>query len=328
MISVLRPRSLRALCAWGVFATVPLSWAGAALPSLQAPTIPAVPASGAVAPMDASKTQRISDHIWMIPGYPNIPIIVGTDAVLVVDTGLGTGAGRVIAHEAEKLAPGKRLYVTTTHFHPEHAAGMGGFPRNAILLRPRIQQQELEADKGRMTARFRTHNEEALANVDYGSPQLFDREKTLDLGGIHARIFWAGPAHTYGDTLIFVPEDSVLVSGDVVQNHTTPTFLGGGIGPADWLRTLQPIATLKPRLVVPDHSRPGPGVAMIADEQKILQALIDYTDSARKEGLTEDQAVPAVMARMHKTFPDWTLNPLTADGVRRAWGAGSQGRTR
>lgn len=322
-----KPRywAFAALGAWIMDAGLPASLAMAALAPLQAPTIPAVPASGAVAQRDAAKTRQISLHVWMIPGFPNIPIIVGDKAVLVVDTGLGAAAGRVIAQEARRLAPGRTLYVTTTHFHPEHAAGMGGFPRDAILLRPRIQQEELAADKGRMTTRFRLHNAAALADADYGRPQLFATVKTLDLGGIHARIFWAAPAHTYGDTLVFVPEDSVLVSGDVVQNHTTPTFLGGGIGPADWLRTLQPIARLKPRLVVPDHSAPGPGVTMIDDEQKILRTLIADTADARHKGLTVDQAVPEVMEKLHQAFPNWTLNPLTADGVRRAWQAGSQG---
>lgn len=291
----------------------------AAPPALQAPSMPGTPAGAQAPALDPSKTTRLTPHVWVIRSFPNIAIIVGDKAVLVVDTGLGTGPGRLVAEEARQLGGSKPIYVTTTHFHPEHAAGFGGFPRGTILLRPRVQEQELALDKGRMLARFREHNGEALADADYGHPQLFETERRLDLGGVHARIFWAGPAHTYGDTLVWVPEDSALVSGDVVQNHVTPTFLGGGIGPAEWLATLTPIAALKPALVIPDHSPPGPGVAMIAAEQDFLRTLIDLTDAARAKRLSEDAAVTDVVAQLRQRFPGWTMNPLTADGIRRAW---------
>ena len=292
---------------------------GASLPVLQAPTIPAVPAGATVPLLDASKTVQLSPHIWMIPGYPNIPIIIGKKAVLVVDTGLGNAAAHVISEEVERLAPGKPVYLTTTHFHPEHAAGFGGFPAGTKLLRPSIQQDELNADKGRMLERFRIHNAEALSNADYGKPELFNGEKTLDLGDVHARIFWAGPAHTYGDTLVYIPEDQALVTGDVVQNLATPTFLGGSIGPEEWLHTLQALAPLKPKLVIPDHSPPGPGEKLIKDEEAFMTALIAETREAKKSGLSEDEAVEKVTTILHAQFPDWTMNPLTGDGIRRAW---------
>ncbi|MBS1026490.1 MBL fold metallo-hydrolase [Gluconobacter cerinus] len=289
------------------------------LPPLKAPTIPDVPAGKTVPLLDASNTEKLSAHIWMIPGYPNIPIIVGKKAVLVVDTGLGNPAAHVISEEVERLALGKPLYLTTTHFHPEHAAGFGGFPSGTKLLRPSIQENELNADKGRMFERFRIHNAEALSKADYGKPELFKDEKTLDLGDVHARIFWAGPAHTYGDTLVYVPEDRALVTGDVVQNLATPTFLGGNIGPEEWLHTLQIFAPLKPKLVIPDHSPPGPGEKLISDEEAFMTALITETREAKKNGLSEDDSVEKVTTALHAQFPDWIMNPLTKDGIRRVW---------
>ena len=53
---------------------------------------------------------------------------------------------------------------------------------------------------------------------------LFDREQDLDLGGVHARLAWFGPAHTRGDEIIFVPEDALVLSGDVVENHISPNI--------------------------------------------------------------------------------------------------------
>ena len=73
-------------------------------------------------------TTKISDHVWAIMGFPNIAIVVGSRATLVVDTGLGPKNGATAARVAAKLAPNNsKLFLTTTHFHPEHAAGEPGF---------------------------------------------------------------------------------------------------------------------------------------------------------------------------------------------------------
>ncbi len=73
-------------------------------------------------------TTRISEHVYAIMGFPNIAIVVGTRGALVVDTGLGPRNGTTIARVVKKLSKGGLLYLTTTHFHPEHAAGEGGLP--------------------------------------------------------------------------------------------------------------------------------------------------------------------------------------------------------
>src|SRR5215468_9370970 len=83
---------------------------------------------------------KVSEHVWAIMGWPNIGIVMGPNATLVVDTGLGPRNGATIAKVAKKLAPGNKLYLTTTHFHPEHAAGEPGFPAGTVLVRDKVQQ--------------------------------------------------------------------------------------------------------------------------------------------------------------------------------------------
>ncbi len=79
--------------------------------------------------MVGQDTVKISDHVWAIMGFPNIAIVVGSRATLVVDTGHGSENGATVAGIAAKLAPNNtKLFLTTTHFHPEHAAGEPGFP--------------------------------------------------------------------------------------------------------------------------------------------------------------------------------------------------------
>src|SRR3954451_16546654 len=102
-------------------------------------------AYGQTQPVLGEETVKISDHVWAIMGWPNIGIVVGSRAVLVVDTGLGPHNGATIARVVSKLAPGdKKLFLTTTHFHPEHAAGEAGFPAGTILIRNSVQQREID----------------------------------------------------------------------------------------------------------------------------------------------------------------------------------------
>src|SRR5579862_8839238 len=98
---------------------------------------------------------KVSDHVWAIMGFPNIAIVVGTRGTLVVDTGLGPRNGATIARVAAKLSvQNARLYLTTTHFHPEHAAGDAGFPPGTILIRNAVQQQEMDAHGKELLATF------------------------------------------------------------------------------------------------------------------------------------------------------------------------------
>ena len=117
------------------------------------------PVPGANTPLLGENTVKVSDHVWAIMGFPNIAIVVGAHATLVVDTGLGPRNGAIVARVAAKLsAPNAKLYLTTTHFHPEHAAGDAGFPSGAILMRNAVQQQEMDVHGKEIVARFSTQS--------------------------------------------------------------------------------------------------------------------------------------------------------------------------
>src|ERR1700677_1350954 len=117
------------------------------------------PVPGANQPVLGEDTVKVSQHVWAIMGFPNIAIIVGDRATLVVDTGLGPRNGTTIARVAQQLAPSnQKLFLTTTHFHPEHAAGEAGFPRGTILIRNTVQQQEMELHGQEMVELFARRN--------------------------------------------------------------------------------------------------------------------------------------------------------------------------
>jgi glyoxylase-like metal-dependent hydrolase (beta-lactamase superfamily II) len=270
-------------------------------------------------------TTRISEHVYAIMGFPNIAIVVGTRGTLVVDTGLGPRNGATIERVVKKLSTGGLLYLTTTHFHPEHAAGEAGFPGDTILIRDRVQQQEMEAHGAEMITLFSSRSAERaelLANVKMRQPDVvFDTEAKLDLGGVTARLLWLGEAHTKGDELIFIEPDSTLISGDVVQNKRVPSIFGDGGTPSSWIGVLDKLAPLNPRHILPDHSDPGDG-SLIAQERGFIVDLQTRGLALKREGVSVADAGKRLEDEFKAKYPDWPNINAVAGFVQRVYGEG------
>jgi len=264
------------------------------------------------APNLSEKTTRASEHVQVIFGFPNVVIVTGDQATLVVDTGLGPSNGATVARVAKKLSKGRKLYLTTTHFHPEHAAGEAGFPPETILFRAAVQQQEMVEHGAEVVARF--HQRPEYAGLLEGVGQMrapdvvFENEVKLDLGGVTARLMWLGGAHTKGDELVLVEPDGALVSGDVVQNKVVPGAAADSGGFASWLTVLDKLEALKPRIVIPDHSPMGDG-SLIAQERAFILDMRSRTLALKKQGLSAADAGQRMTEEFQSVYPEWARNP-------------------
>jgi glyoxylase-like metal-dependent hydrolase (beta-lactamase superfamily II) len=273
-------------------------------------------------PMLSEHPTRVSEHVWAIMGFPNIAIVIGTHATLVVDTGLGPKNGATAARVAARLAPeNRKLFLTTTHFHPEHAGGEPGFPPNTILIRDAVQQQEMEKHGQEMIDMFSSRsaqNKGLLAGVVLRPPDVtFDREATIDLGGVTARLLWFGGAHTKGDELTFVEPDRTLISGDVVQNKTIPHIFGEGGTPASWLAVLEKVSALPVAHVLPDHSAPG-DASLVPAEVKLVSGIRSRALALKQQGVSAEDAGKQVSAYLKTQYPDWP-NTNAADFVKSVY---------
>jgi len=250
---------------------------------------------------------RISDHVSAIMGFPNVAIVTGDRATLVVDTGLGPANGAIVVRVAKKLSKGPKLFLTTTHFHPEHAAGEGGFPADTVLFRSATQQQEMVEHGAELLAVFARNPQwtDLLKGVKMRSPDVvFDNEIKIDLGGVTARILWLGASHTKGDQLIFVEPDSVLISGDTVQNKIVPSVFGEGGSVQSWIAVLDKLEPLKPRIVVPTHSAPGDG-SLIAQERAFILDMRSRTLALKKQGIPAADAAKQITEQFKSAYPEW-----------------------
>jgi glyoxylase-like metal-dependent hydrolase (beta-lactamase superfamily II) len=277
------------------------------LPILAALTVAAAPAQRPQPLLD-DHTTKISDHVWAIMGFPNIGIVVGNRATLVVDTGLGPRNGQTVARVVTKLSNNQKLFLTTTHFHPEHAAGEAGFPPGTILLRNNVQQQEMLLHGQEMVDQFskmNAANKDLLTGATLRTPDVqFESELKVDLGGVTARLLWFGGAHTKGDLLTFVEPDGTLISGDVVQNKTTPNISGDGGTPSSWLAVLDKIAMLDVKHVLPDHSAPGDG-SLVAAERNFIADVRTRALDLKAKGMPADDAGKQISADLKAKYTDW-----------------------
>lgn len=279
------------------------------LSPLAGPAVAQTPAPPSI--VRANATEKVSAHVWTIPDanaslVPNVGIVVGAKAVLVVDTGLGPRNGRTILAEVARLAPGKRIYLVTTHFHPEHDLGAQAFPADTVLIRSKDQEADI-AEFGLQLARVFADRSplsaELLAGAAFRAADItFETERNLDLGGVKARIHAMGPNHTRGDTAVFVEPDGILFAGDVVMS-ALPAFASPYSSVSHWLASLDRLRALNPTLIVPSHG-PNGGVELIEAYRRYLTAVRDRTAAAKRAGRSVEDTVAAVGAELRPTFPD------------------------
>ncbi|HZF29401.1 MAG TPA: MBL fold metallo-hydrolase [Gammaproteobacteria bacterium] len=206
---------------------------------------------------------KVAEHVYVILDedrafVTNSGIVAGSKATLVIDTGMGNRNGEILLGEARKVSKNTDFYVAATHFHPEHDLGANGFPPSAKMLRWRGQQVEDDEDGARTIEQFKGFSPAAKELLDGAAFRpadvLFDDAITLDLGGLHVKLFGVGPNHTRGDTAFFVVEDKILFTGDTVM-PVFPAVSGPSGSIKKWLANLVEYEALQPVVVVPAHGK-------------------------------------------------------------------------
>jgi glyoxylase-like metal-dependent hydrolase (beta-lactamase superfamily II) len=267
-------------------------------------------------------TEQISDHVHVILDQnvsfvPNVGIVVGDRATLIVDTGLGDANGRVVLAEARRLSDNDDFYVTATHFHPEHDLGATAFPPSARMVRWSGQQAEADEQGPATIARFAGFSPDLarlLEGAEYRAPDiLFDDSVTIDLGGVHVVATGVGPDHTLGDTVFWVEEDRVLLTGDVVMS-VFPAVSAQSADLDNWLANLDFFEALEPRVIVPAHGRLG-DIDLIRDYRAYLGAVRERVRSHKRAGDSLERTAELLGTELAEEFA--RLAPATGGPAGR-----------
>ena len=266
---------------------------------------------------------KVSDHVYYLKGFPNVGIVVGGRATLVVDTGLGPRNGEIATRAAKKLSQGPVLYLTTTHYHAEHTGGDGGFPSSTVIIRNAAQEEEINKYGADFLANFarRPEMKDLLAGATIRPADIvFDRELTLDLGGgVRARLMWMGPAHTKGDEMTLVEPDRTLISGDVVQYKQPAGASAPDASIKNWLEILDKLPSLNIKMILPDHSEPRGAAEMIAVQKGFLVDLQKRAVDAKHRGVPVEEAAKTITDEMKAAYPGWEQWFAVPGSVRKIY---------
>ena len=271
-------------------------------------------------------TVKLAAHTYVIPDanvglVPNVGIVVGSRATLVIDPGLGRRNGETVLREVAKVSKNTELFIASTHFHPEHTTGYIAFPATAKYINSTVQEAEFEQTGMTMVQTFAKRSE-ATAEILKDAARrpaasTFDSTYTLDLGGVRVRFMVVGPTHTKGDTGFFVEGDNVLFAGDVVMNKS---FLAASpvSSMKAWLAAFDTFEGLKPQTIVPAHGEVGPGT-IIATNRTIMQGVQTRARALKAEGRSADDAAKTVQAEFQAQHPEWPRANGLAAAARSAY---------
>jgi glyoxylase-like metal-dependent hydrolase (beta-lactamase superfamily II) len=266
-------------------------------------------------------TVKVADHTYVIPDgnvglVPNVGIIVGSRATLVIDPGLGKQNGDTVRREVSRVSKTSEYYVASTHYHAEHTTGIAAFPAPAKYVNSTVQDDEqvrsgaalIKTFSGRSPLTAELLKDATVRKADVS----FDRDYVLDLGGVRVRFLVVGPTHTAGDTGFLVEEDGVLFSGDVVMNNSflaaTPVS-----SMKAWLAAFDALEAMKPRTIVPSHGAVGGG-SLIGLNRSVMLEIQTRARALKAQGRSADETAAMVQAEMQKKYPQWAR----ANGVAAA----------
>jgi glyoxylase-like metal-dependent hydrolase (beta-lactamase superfamily II) len=259
-------------------------------------------------------TGEIANGVHLIPDQrvefvPNVGIVLGERWTLVIDTAMGARNGARILAEARRLGGDRRLMLTTTHFHPEHAFGAAPLAAEATYVCNQAQAQELVA-KGpeyvEMFSGFGPGLAELLDGVELVGPDVTfsGGSAQLDLGGRVVELVEIGPAHTRGDMVVYLPAERILFAGDLVERRFLPIFADDDASGARWLAALDRLDGLAPAVVVGGHGEPG-GPELIAALRDYLTMVRDRVATLHVDGRVLAEIEQTLEVEVAEQLADW-----------------------
>ena len=273
--------------------------------------------------------EQISEHAWAYTaeGDPNTGIIIGDDAVLVADTQATPAMAADVIRRIREVTDKPIKYVVLTHYHAVRVLGASAYQPQQILasqdtydLIVERGEQDKASEIGRFPRLFQ-NLETVPAGLTWPT-MTFTGKMTLWLGKLEVQLLQLGRGHTKGDTVVWLPQERAMLSGDLVEFDATP--YAGDAYFQDWPQTLNNIAALNPLALVPGR---GPALRGEAHVQKGLQVTRDFISdvwASVKAGADAGRDLRKVyeetFAKLQPKYGEWVIfNHCMPFDVTRAY---------
>jgi glyoxylase-like metal-dependent hydrolase (beta-lactamase superfamily II) len=242
---------------------------------------------------------KLSEHAYAYTaeGDPNSGIVVGDDAVMVIDTQATPAMAQDVIRRIREVTDKPIKYVVLSHYHAVRVLGAAAYQPEQILASEdtlSLIKERGEQDKASEIGRF----PRLFRNVESVPPGLtwpsitFTGKMTLWLGKLEVQLIQLGRGHTKGDTVVWLPQDKVLFSGDLVEFDATP--YAGDAYFQDWPQTLDRIAALKPEKLVPGRGAALQNAAEVARGLAGTRAFVSELYASVKAGAAAGKDLRAV----------------------------------
>ena len=258
--------------------------------------------------------EQLSKHAWAYTaeGDPNTGIIIGDDAVMVIDTQATPVMAQDVIRRIREVTDKPIKYVTLSHYHAVRVLGASAYGAEHVIasqdtydLIVERGEQDKASEIGRFPRLFQ--NVESVPAGMTWPTITFTGKMTLWLGKLEVQILQLGRGHTKGDTVVWLPGERTLFSGDLVEFDATP--YAGDAYFKDWPHTLDAIAALQPANLVPGrgaalkhHNSRVAGVGVLG--QALGHAVLEISGGRRAgERQAESDTAPEFDEILHCPNP-------------------------
>jgi glyoxylase-like metal-dependent hydrolase (beta-lactamase superfamily II) len=252
-------------------------------------------------------------YAFTAEGDPNTGVIIGDDSVMIVEAQATPRLARKVIECVRSVTDKPISHVVLTHYHAVRVLGASAYGAREIIMSDAAAamveergQEDWDSEFGRFPRLFQGHEE--IPGLTRPTTTFSD-SMTVYLGKRRVDILTLGRAHTAGDAVVWVPDQEVMFTGDIVEYHSA-CYCGDGHF-ADWPETLANIAAFEPKAIAP-----GRGDALVGEEMvaKALAATADFVRSTYKpvarvvaRGGSLKQAWDAVRAECDPKFKDYAI---------------------
>jgi glyoxylase-like metal-dependent hydrolase (beta-lactamase superfamily II) len=231
---------------------------------------------------------QLTDNAWAYTaeGDPNSGVIIGDDSVLIVDTTATPAMAQDLIAKIRGVTDKPIKYVVLSHYHAVRVLGASAyFEEGAQQVIASRGTYEMIVERGEQDMRSEIQRFPRLFSGVETVPGLtwptlvFDKEITLWLGKLEVKISHLGSGHTQGDTIVWLPSQKVLFSGDLVE-YDAACYCGDA-QLEEWPKTLEALRNLEPHVLVPGR---GPALLNPLEVDKGIDYTKDFVTTLLRVG--------------------------------------------